>query len=247
MSFQTIASAAVLGITCGVTPGPLFALMLGETLAKGRRAGLAVAVAPLITDLPIILVSVFAIAAASRSASVIAAISVAGGLFVGYLAISTFRSTLRPPDEAQPSRSAESAETGKKTELLDASRNTDRAQIAQNRGKSRGNGGQSSLRAGLLKAIVANFLNPGPYLYWLTVGAPLILGAWRESPASALAYLAVFYASLSLSMAALVCVAGRGRDLLRGKAHAWVMRALATMLLYFSGYFLGSGVARFLA
>ncbi|NCD26558.1 MAG: hypothetical protein EOL86_13335, partial [Deltaproteobacteria bacterium] len=49
------ASGLVLGLSAGLSPGPLLTLMLSETLRHGVRAGLLVAVAPLISDLPIII------------------------------------------------------------------------------------------------------------------------------------------------------------------------------------------------
>lgn len=48
------ASGLVLGLSAGLSPGPLLTLMLSETLRHGIKAGLLVAVAPLISDLPII-------------------------------------------------------------------------------------------------------------------------------------------------------------------------------------------------
>ena len=55
---EFFAAAAVFGLSGGLSPGPLLALVVAETLARGRSAGLAVAASPLITDGPIIVAAV---------------------------------------------------------------------------------------------------------------------------------------------------------------------------------------------
>jgi len=44
-----------LGITAGLSPGPLMALMISETVKGGKKAGIKVSLAPLFTDIPLIL------------------------------------------------------------------------------------------------------------------------------------------------------------------------------------------------
>jgi threonine/homoserine/homoserine lactone efflux protein len=208
-----LSSGAVLGLTCGITPGPLFALMLSETLRKGRRAGLAVSLAPLVTDLPIILLTVLVVSGLSRSGMVLGLISVAGGVFVARLGFDTIRATVTAGSDAP-------------------------------RGTAKTDAPESPKSTGLRNAIIANFLNPGPWIYWLTVGAPLILNAWNRSPLLACAYLSTFYIFLSGSMIVLVLVAGRGLRHLNGPAAAWVMRVLGAMLFFFAAYFLYGGLTR---
>ena len=47
---EYLVAAAVFGLSGGLSPGPLLALVVAETLARGRSSGLAVAASPLITD-----------------------------------------------------------------------------------------------------------------------------------------------------------------------------------------------------
>lgn len=51
-------TGVLLGLSSGLAPGPLLALVASETLRHGVRAGVRVALAPLITDLPIILTTI---------------------------------------------------------------------------------------------------------------------------------------------------------------------------------------------
>ena len=49
-----LASGALLGLSCGLAPGPLLALVLAQTLRHGPREGCKIALTPLATDAPII-------------------------------------------------------------------------------------------------------------------------------------------------------------------------------------------------
>ena len=46
------------GLAAGFSPGPLTVLVIGETLRHGLRSGLQVAIAPVLTDIPVILLTV---------------------------------------------------------------------------------------------------------------------------------------------------------------------------------------------
>lgn len=46
---------------------------------------------------------------------------------------------------------------------------------------------------GLLESTLMNLLNPNPYIFWSLAGGAVLLEAWRQSPLSALSFLAVFY------------------------------------------------------
>nr|BBH95328.1 LysE family translocator [Thermogemmatispora argillosa] len=75
------------GFTAGISPGPMLGLVITQTLQRGWRAGNLVALAPLLTDLPIILLAVLLIS--QLPASTLGWLAVAGGLFVLYLGCET--------------------------------------------------------------------------------------------------------------------------------------------------------------
>jgi threonine/homoserine/homoserine lactone efflux protein len=103
---SALASAVVLGLAAGLSPGPLMTLVLTQSLRHGAREGCKVALAPLLTDAPIILL---ALALASRVAELrpaLGGLSIAGGVFVLYLAVEVLRAA--PPElsgETAPPRS----------------------------------------------------------------------------------------------------------------------------------------------
>jgi len=80
---------AALGLASGASPGPFQTFLISESLAGGWRRGAPVAFAPLITDLPIILFSLFVLNL--LPAYFLRIISLAGGLFVFYLAWGLWR------------------------------------------------------------------------------------------------------------------------------------------------------------
>lgn len=82
--FQVILTALTLGFAAAISPGPLFALMISETLKYGKREGTAVALSPLFTDLPIFLLSYFVL---YKKASTVSEFSEILYLFGGILLI----------------------------------------------------------------------------------------------------------------------------------------------------------------
>lgn len=60
----------------------------------------------------------------------------------------------------------------------------------------------------LPQATMVNVLNPGPYLGWTLVLGPLVLDAWRESPAAGLAVVAAFYGTMIVTMIGMIAAFG---------------------------------------
>lgn len=85
-----LASGAFLGLSCGLAPGPLLALVLAQALRHGPREGCKIALSPLITDAPIILVALALAARLAELRSLLGVVSIAGGAFVLYLAWDSF-------------------------------------------------------------------------------------------------------------------------------------------------------------
>jgi threonine/homoserine/homoserine lactone efflux protein len=75
---------AALGLSALAAPGPLQTLLISETLQGGFRRGSRVTLAPLITDAPIIVLMLVVLT--SVPPVVMQVLSLAGGMFVLYLA-----------------------------------------------------------------------------------------------------------------------------------------------------------------
>jgi threonine/homoserine/homoserine lactone efflux protein len=160
-----------LGLGAGVSPGPLLALVLTNTLKRGFGAGVRVAVAPVITDAPIVVATLLAVDALPGVA--LRVLGGAGAVYLLWLGAGTFASA----------RSA----------TLDDVRS----------GGTRGD---------LWQGVVANILSPHPWLFWLSVGAPILSTTWGRAPGRGVAFLVGFYGLLlgsKVVLAGMVAVARR--------------------------------------
>jgi threonine/homoserine/homoserine lactone efflux protein len=82
----------LLGLSAGLAPGPLLALVLSETLTHGVRAGLKVSLAPLLTDLPIVAFSLLLLARLAAAPAVLGTLSLLGAGLVFRFGIQNLRS-----------------------------------------------------------------------------------------------------------------------------------------------------------
>lgn len=84
----------------------------------------------------------------------------------------------------------------------------------------------------VLQAAVVNILNPNPYLGWTLVLGPKMLSAWAQSGGHAVALVVSFYATMILTLAAIILLFGTARFLgTRGRRVLMVLSAGALALL----------------
>lgn len=187
-----LTAGTVLGLSAGFAPGPLLALVIAETLRHGIGSGVRVALAPIITDLPIILLTLLVLAKLADFHYLLGALSLAGGLFLLILA----RQSMRTRGIA-----------------LDIRETTPRS---------------------LAKGVAANALNPHPYLFWISVGAPTMTKALNLHLGALLAFLFSFYIFLVGSKILLAVFVGRSKSFLSGRAYILTMRFLGLVLALFA-------------
>ncbi len=84
------------------------------------------------------------------------------------------------------------------------------------------------------KGILTNLLNPHPYLFWITVGTPLLLKTWAGGPWGAMLWLIGFYLMLVGSKIGLSLLVGYSRRLLYGRGYLWLNRILGLVLFFFA-------------
>lgn len=190
--FLTIGT--LLGLSAGFAPGPLLTLVISETLQHNARSGIKVALAPIITDAPIILLTLFLLSKLSHFHLILGIISLVGGCFILFLGYETFTTrgvTLKLTHENPQS---------------------------------------------LAKGILANALSPHPYLFWFSVGAPIMAKAINQNVLNSLGFIASFYLFLVGTKILLAIIVGKSKSFLRGKAYICIMRllGLALWLLAFS-------------
>ena len=185
-----------MGLTAGLSPGPLLMLLISETIKHNRRAGVLVACAPLITDLPIVLISIFVLQVISDYHLILGIISLLGAIYLGYLAYENIKLKHFDPD------------------------------LNELRTKS------------LRKAIITNFLNPNPYLFWMTIGAPTVLKGYRTNIFLSVCFVAGFYIFLVGSKIIIALLVDRSKALIKSKLYVLLIKILGLILFVFSIIFL---------
>jgi len=89
MTFLTI--GIVLGLSAGFTPGPLLTLVISETLQHDIKSGVKVALAPIITDFPIVVITLYILTKISHFNSILGIISLLGAFFLLFMGYSNLR------------------------------------------------------------------------------------------------------------------------------------------------------------
>jgi threonine/homoserine/homoserine lactone efflux protein len=189
---EYLGSGTLLGLASGFAPGPLLVLVVSETLRHDIRAGIKVAIAPLITDVPIIVVSLMVLNRLAHFKTILGGVSILGGLFILYLGYDSIKTK------------------GLEFSLSPISRNS------------------------FKKGVITNALNPHPYIFYMTVGAPIIFKAINQNFFSALSFIGSFLLFLVGSKVILAVVAERSRAFLKGPFYIGLMRILGGLLFFFS-------------
>lgn len=83
-------SGVVFGLASGLAPGPLFALVLAHSMRYGGSAGCKVAVSPLVSDTPIILLCLLTFTRVAITDPMLGVVALAGSMFLIYMAVETF-------------------------------------------------------------------------------------------------------------------------------------------------------------
>ena len=86
-----LSAGITLGLYAGFSPGPLIALVISQAIKHGPKEGVKVAVAPLMTDFPILLVSTFLLNRFSNYTVILGVVSILGALFLVYLAFTSMK------------------------------------------------------------------------------------------------------------------------------------------------------------
>jgi threonine/homoserine/homoserine lactone efflux protein len=97
----------------------------------------------------------------------------------------------------------------------------------------------------LFKAVVVNLLNPNPYISWSLVLGPLLIQAWRASPAQGISLLASFYITM-IASTALILIPFAGARALGPRVGRAMLGASAVALCAFGLYQVWAGGASLL-
>ncbi|NLN92367.1 MAG: LysE family transporter [Candidatus Hydrogenedens sp.] len=188
-----------LGLSSGLSPGPLMTLVIGKSLQHGPREGIKMALAPVITDCAIIILSLLLFHSLAHLKPLLLLLSFCGALLLLYLARENWCNPL--PDTATLSEKQHS----------------------------------------LLEGALVNVLSPHPWLFWFTIGAPVLYTAWKQQPAQAFLFLSSFYLFLIGSKVVTALSFGIYGRFLQDKYRIIIMRVLSCVLVFFAVLLLWKG------
>ncbi|MBN1797679.1 MAG: LysE family translocator [Spirochaetales bacterium] len=201
-SLQYLAEGMLFGLAAGIAPGPLLTLVISETLTHSRAHGIKVALSPLFTDTPIILLCVFVLMQFSRYEIVLGILSFIGAGYIVYLGVENMRVKEISADTA------------------------------------------AAAPHSLCKGIITNLLNPHPYLFWITVGAPLLIITTELHWTGPMLFLTGFYVCIIGAKITIALLTATSKSFLSGKAYVYIMRLLGILLLIFALLFIKEGLER---
>ncbi len=195
-----ILQGAALGFAGAVTPGPFQTYLISESLSGGWRRGAPIAFAPLLSDLPIITLSLILLNQLPET--FLRVISIAGGAFALYLAWRLWLGWRKGAD--LPEEDA------------------------------------NSTKGSLWRGVIANFLTPGPYLFWALVSGPILLSALRGSIAFGATFLIGFYGAMVTSLMGIALIFSQARRLGPRVVHVLLLISIIILIL-FAGLLLKQG------
>jgi threonine/homoserine/homoserine lactone efflux protein len=191
----------VYAFACVVQPGPFQAYLISQSLTNGWRRTLPIVFAPLISDGPVAMITLFVLSA--LPVKLLPLLQIAGGVLLLYLAFVAYKTWRNFNLRSVPLTSS-----------------------PQN----------------VMKAALVNLLNPGPYLGWSLVLAPMLLKGWRETPANGISLLVGFYGTMIAGSMLLIVVFSVARSFGQRVNRASVAVSVVA-LACFGLYQLWAGVA----
>ena len=190
--FDYLIAGITLGFVAGISPGPLLVLVITETIKYNRKEGIKIAFIPLISDLPIVLFSIFVVYQIANSDMILGIISFLGAAFLLFLAQENIR-----------------------VKSIEVNLNNERIKTYR-------------------KGIIANFLSPHPYLFWMLVGAPISIKAYNHSLIAAVLFIVGFYIFIVGTKIGVAIISEKSKNILSSKSYIVIVKVLGFILLLFS-------------
>ncbi len=197
---EFLAMGSFLGLAAGMSPGPLLAVTISETLQHGKWEGIKVAVSPLITDLPIILAVLFVLSHLTNSDFFIGIIAFFGASYLIYSGIESLKIK------------------------------KDSVELNLNK------------KDALKKGVIVNFGNPHPYVFWLSIGGPIIFKSFNIHIWATILFIAGFYIFLVGSKVVVALIVERSKYFINSKYYFTIIRVLGIAQIVFGLTFIKVGL-----
>jgi threonine/homoserine/homoserine lactone efflux protein len=197
---EFLALGAFLGLAAGISPGPLLAITISETLQHGKWEGIKVAISPLITDLPIVLSVLFILSHLTSYNFIIGVIAFFGASYLIYSGIESLK--------------IKSDSFGLKAEKKNA----------------------------LKRGVIVNFGNPHPYIFWLSIGGPIIFKSLSVHIWATIFFIFGFYSFLVGSKVITALIVERSKYFINSNYYFSIIRILGVAQIIFGLTFIKVGL-----
>jgi len=197
---EFLVMGSFLGLAAGMSPGPLLAVTISETLQHGKWEGIKVAVSPLITDLPIILAVLFVLSHLTGSNFFIGIIAFLGASYLLYSGTESLK--------------IKKDSFGFNVEKKDA----------------------------LKKGVIVNFGNPHPYIFWLSIGGPILYKSFSTHVLASILFIAGFYILLVGSKVAVTLIVEKSKSFINSKHYFFIIHMLGVAQIAFGLAFIKVGL-----
>ena len=197
---EFLALGAFLGLTSGISPGPLLAITISESLQHGKWEGIKVAISPLLTDLPIILSVLFILSRLASSNLVIGLIACLGASYLIYSGIESLKT------------------------------------------KPENFGLNITKKDALKRGVIVNFGNPHPYIFWLSIGGPIIFRSLNINIWATILFISGFYCLLVGSKVVIALIVERSKYFIKSKYYFSIIRILGIAQILFGLAFIKVGL-----
>ncbi len=198
---ELLSSIVIMGLAAGFSPGPTSTLVITQTAQYGLKDGIKVAIAPLLTDLPIIAIILGVFSYFALSSVFLGSVSLLGGIFLVYLSC----------------------------DLLFAPKT-----VLVTRSSSRS----------ITKGILTNLLNPGPYLFWGTIGAPMLMSTFKTSTSVGICSVALFLISITAAKFSIALISNYSMKFIKGNHYHIFVRSLGIVMAIFAIVYFKEGIVQ---
>ncbi len=119
------------------------------------------------------------------------------------------------------------------------------ATIRTARGELTSGAGSAGRSTDVWRGVLVNLLNPQPWLFWTTVGGPILIRSWAHGPAHTVGFLSAFYLLLVGSKVLAAALVARGREFLQGVWYRRMLTGAGILLIAFGVLLVWRGLAVF--
>jgi threonine/homoserine/homoserine lactone efflux protein len=95
----------------------------------------------------------------------------------------------------------------------------------------------------LKRGIIANFLSPSPYLFWLSIGGPMVFKSLEISALAAILFVIGFYSLLIGSKIGFALIVDKSKSLIKSRYYVYIIRILGLTLILFALFFVYEGLS----